>query len=228
MASRETQQEPNALRTAGKSGAQAPDTVAAQAKESCELSFSRSVQRASQTEAARRIGFRHGTPTVQEERLESSDDCRSTSDCSGNHRICGRRLQLHAREERHRYGTDSGAAQADENRSHFADPQRNRPRGRDRIGGRGLAGQSLGRAQKTFRNARFFPGPRSRRHPASALPAKQSRPYREACADACDQHKVAFLQLALFARRLHGQRNRPGGGVAEAIDVDDHLFLGQA
>src|SRR5581483_1478127 len=38
------------------------------------------------------------------------------------------------------------------------------------------------------------------------------------------QHQVAFLQLAFVAGSVHRQRDGSGGGVAVAVDVDDHAF----
>ena len=55
-------------------------------------------------------------------------------------------------------------------------------------------------------------------------PAQQRRAHRESRADRSQQHQIALLQLAFLARCLHGQRNRRGCRVAEAIDVDDHAF----
>src|SRR5262249_25577438 len=62
----------------------------------------------------------------------------------------------------------------------------------------------------------------------SVCPAQQRRPYRESRPHRSQQHQIAFFQLTLLAGGVHGQRDSPRGGIAVAIDVDDHAFGAKA
>jgi len=59
------------------------------------------------------------------------------------------------------------------------------------------------------------------------LPAEKTGPYREAGAYRSQHHQALALQEVFVERGLHGQGYGGGGGVAEAVDVDNHPFLGQ-
>src|ERR1700733_9744479 len=55
-------------------------------------------------------------------------------------------------------------------------------------------------------------------------PAQEGSAYGESSAYRGHQYEASLLQLAFFHSSLHGQRNRSGGGVAVAVDVDDYTF----
>src|SRR5271155_455653 len=64
--------------------------------------------------------------------------------------------------------------------------------------------------------------------PLSKRPAQQRGANRKSRAHRRQQHQASLLQLALFDRRVHGQRNRAGGGIPVLFDVDDHTLRSQA
>ena len=133
----------------------------------------RSIQRsgpvAQQNLALRALSRLHLTPQLagqvstvtaqpREERIESSNDCGSAPDCSGHHRICGGRVQLHAREEGHRHGTDPGPAQADQDGAHLTDPEHSGAGRWHWPGYRGSQKQSLGVCGKTLQRLLLYQG----------------------------------------------------------------------
>src|ERR1700722_13035246 len=76
-----------------------------------------------------------------------------------------------------------------------------------------------------FRNARVLrPSKTFGRRPPLKRPAQQRGPNRKSRAHGRQHHQASLFQLALLNRRIHGQRNRAGGGVAVSFDIDDHTL----
>ena len=63
---------------------------------------------------------------------------------------------------------------------------------------------------------------------ALELPAEEGGACGEAGAYAGEEDEIAFLEVVLFERCVHRNGDGAGGGVAEAVDVDDDAIEGEA